>query len=153
MEARIRWLGGAGFVGETGSGHAVVMDGPADFGGRNIGPRPMEMLLLGTGACSAFDVVTILRKVCAAVADCDVHVEADRSENDPRVFTRIHLRYVVRGRGLERAKVERAVKLSAEKYCSASIMLGRTARMEHTVEIVDTDSEPVASRYPSRTAP
>ena len=148
MKATIRWLDGASFVGETDSGHAVVMDGPTDFGGRNIGPRPMEMLLLGTGACSAFDVVAILRKGRAKVENCVVHVEAERADTEPKVFTHIHLRYVVRGRKLDRAKVERAVKLSAEKYCSASIMLGRTARIEHTVEIteVSTNDGAIAGR-------
>jgi putative redox protein len=126
------------FVGESGTGHAVVMDGAPDAGGRNLGPRPMEMLLLGLGGCSAFDVVTILKRGREEVTDCVVSVDAERAESDPKVFTRILLKYVVTGRKLDAHKVERAIHLSEEKYCSASLMLGKTAKIEHTFEIVET---------------
>ena len=132
------------FVGESGSGHAVVMDGSADQGGRNLGVRPMEMLLLGLGGCTAFDVMLILKRGRQRVTDCVVEIEAERAETDPKVFTRIHLHYVVSGHGLAPAKVERAVQLSAEKYCSASIMLGKTAELTHDFEVVDQrPAEPV----------
>jgi len=137
MKARITWVEGRTFVGESGSGHAVVMDGAPESGGRNLGVRPMEMLLLGLGGCTAFDVVMILEKAREPVADCRVEVEAERAETDPKVFTRVHLRYVVAGRGLDRAKVERAVKLSKEKYCSASIMLGKVAEITSEIEVVE----------------
>lgn len=133
MKARIKWVQDVMFVGETGSGHAVVMDGAPDFGGRNLGARPMEMLLLGLGGCTAFDVMHILRRGREPVSDCVVEIEAERAETDPKVFTRIHLRYVISGEGLSRAKVERAVNLSAEKYCSASVMLGAVAEITHEV--------------------
>jgi len=133
--ARVRWVEGAAFMGESGSGHAVVMDGPPEAGGRNLGPRPMEMLLLGMGGCTAFDVVTILRKGRQEVHGCEVVLEAERAERPPKVFTRIRVRYVVTGRGLSEERVRRAVELSAEKYCSASIMLGRTAEIVHEVEV------------------
>jgi putative redox protein len=136
MRARIKWLGEASFAGVSGSGHTVVMDGSPDHGGRDLGPRPMEMLLLGLGGCSAFDVVLILKRGREPVTDCVVEIEAERAETDPKVFTRIHMRYVVTGTGLARAKVERAVQLSAEKYCSASAILGRTAEITHEVDIV-----------------
>lgn len=125
MKARISWLQEAMFLGESGSGHTVVMDGPESSGGRNIGIRPMEMLLLGVGGCSAFDVVSILRKSRQAVSDCVCEVEATRADAIPAVFETIHLRFVVRGSELDPLKVQRAVELSAEKYCSASIMLGK----------------------------
>ncbi|WP_207481001.1 OsmC family protein [Arenibaculum pallidiluteum] len=137
MKARVKWVEGMAFVGESGSGHAVVMDGSPEFGGRNLGVRPMEMLLLGMGGCTAFDVVLILRKGREPVTDCVVELDAERAETDPKVFTRIHVRYVVSGLGLDPAKVERAIKLSAEKYCSASVMLGATAEITHAFEIVD----------------
>lgn len=135
MKARVKWIQDVMFVGETGSGHAVVMDGAPDFGGRNLGARPMEMLLLGLGGCTAFDVMHILRRGRERVTDCVVEVDADRAETDPKVFTRIHLRYVVTGDGLSPAKVERAVGLSSEKYCSATVMLGAVAEITHEVEI------------------
>jgi putative redox protein len=125
------------FVGESGSGHAVVMDGAPEFGGRNLGMRPMEMLLLGLGGCSSFDVVLILQKSKQQVLDCEVLMEAERADKDPKVFTRIHLHFVVSGRNLSPEKVERAVKLSAEKYCSASIMLGKTAEITHDFEVCE----------------
>lgn len=135
MKARVKWIQDVMFVGETGSGHAVVMDGAPDFGGRNLGLRPMEMLLLGLGGCTAFDVMHILRRGRERVTDCVVEIDADRAETDPKVFTRIHLRYVVTGDGLSPAKVERAVGLSSEKYCSATVMLGAVAEITHEVEI------------------
>ena len=137
MEARVKWLEAAAFVGESGSGHAVVMDGPLDHGGRNLGPRPMEMLLLGMGGCAAFDVVHILKKGRADVRGCEVRVTGERAQSDPKVFTDIVLHFVVTGRGLQEKQVARAVRLSAEKYCSASIMLGKTANIAHEFEIVD----------------
>jgi putative redox protein len=137
MKATVRWLEGRAFVGESGSGHAVVMDGPPDQGGRNIGIRPMEMLLIGTGGCSAYDVVEILEKARQKVSDCRVELSAERADSIPAVFTRIHLHFVVSGPDLKPAQVERAVKLSAEKYCSASIMLGAAGvTVTHDFEIV-----------------
>ena len=144
MKARIKWTEGAMFVGEAGSGHCVVMDGPTDGGGRNLGIRPMEMLLLGTGACSAYDVVHILRKGRHDVADCVAELTAERAPEEPKVFTRIHIHFIVTGRGLSPAAVDRAVALSAEKYCSASIMMGRAGvEMSHDYEIVDAGSPSV----------
>ena len=137
MKARVKWVDGMMFVGESGSGHAVVMDGAPEFGGRNLGVRPMEMLLLGMGGCTAFDVVLILRKGREPVTDCIVELDAERAEADPKVFTRIHVRYLVTGRGLDPAKVDRAVKLSAEKYCSASVMLGAMATITHDFEVIE----------------
>jgi putative redox protein len=137
MKARVQWVGGALMVGEAGSGHAVVMDGPPDNGGRNLGPRPMEMLLLGMGGCTEFDVVHILRKGRHDVRVCEVELIAERAESDPKVFTRIHAHFRVGGPGLTDKVVERAIKLSAEKFCSASIMLGATAQITHDFEIVD----------------
>jgi putative redox protein len=137
MKARIKWVQDMMFVGEAGSGHAVVMDGAPEAGGRNLGIRPMEMLLVGMGGCSAFDVVLILKRGRQPVTDCVVELSADRAETDPKVFTRIHAHYVVTGRGLDPAKVERAIALSAEKYCSASVMLGKTAEITHDFEIVE----------------
>jgi putative redox protein len=137
MKATVRWLEGRAFVGESGSGHAVVMDGPPGQGGRNIGIRPMEMLLIGTGGCSAYDVVEILEKARQKISDCRVELSAERAEAIPAVFTRIHLHFVVSGPDLKPAQVERAVKLSAEKYCSASIMLGAAGVVvTHDFEIV-----------------
>ncbi|OQX08499.1 MAG: peroxiredoxin [Thiothrix lacustris] len=137
MKARVKWLDNMSFVGESGSGHAVVMDGAPEFGGRNLGMRPMEMLLLGLGGCSSFDVVLILQKSKQQVLDCEVLMEAERADKAPKVFTRIHLHFVVSGRNLSPEKVERAVKLSAEKYCSASIMLGKTAEITHDFEVCE----------------
>jgi len=137
MKATIKWLDGVSFVGESESGHAVVLDGPPDAGGRNIGMRPMEMVLVGMGGCTAFDVVSILQKARQPVTDCRVELTAERADEIPKVFTRIHVHFVVSGHGLKEAQVERAVKLSAEKYCSASIMLGKTAAITHGFEIID----------------
>lgn len=138
MKARIKWVENAMFVAESGSGHAVVIDGPADGGGRNLGVRPMEMLLMGTGACSAYDVLLILRKGRHPVSDCVCEVSAERADAVPAVFTRIHLHFIVTGEGLRESVVRRAVELSAEKYCSASIMLGKVAEVSHDFEIIDT---------------
>lgn len=138
MKARVQWAGEALFLGESGSGHAVVMDGPPDAGGRNLGIRPMEMLLIGLGGCSNFDVVSILRKGRQPVESCEVFLDAERADEEPKVFTKIHLHFVVKGRGLKEAQVKRAVELSAEKYCSASIMLGRAGvDISHAYEIVE----------------
>ena len=137
MKARIKWVEQATFLGESGSGHAVVMDGPPDHGGRNLGVRPMEMLLLGMGGCAAFDVVHILRKSRQNVEDCVAELEAERAEQEPKVFTKIHIHFVVKGKALKTEAVERAVKLSAEKYCSASIMLGKMADITHDFEVVE----------------
>jgi putative redox protein len=123
MKAKVSWAGKAKFVGESGSGHSIAMDGPPDHGGENQGPRPMEMLLLGLGGCSSFDVMSILQKSRQEVRDCYVEIEAERADAVPAVFTKIHLHFVVSGKGLKEALVKRAVSLSAEKYCSASIML------------------------------
>lgn len=137
MKARIKWAGEASFIGETESSHAVVMDGPPDMGGRNIGPRPMEMLLLGTGGCTSFDVVHILKKSRQQITDCVAEIEAERATSDPKIFTRIHIHFIVTGKNLKPEQVERAVKLSAEKYCSASIMLGKSAEITHDFEIIE----------------
>jgi putative redox protein len=127
-------------LGESGSGHGILMDGPPDQGGRNIGVRPMELLLIGLGGCTQFDVLLILRKARQKVTDCVVELTADRAETDPKVFTRIHVHFIVTGRALDPKRVERAINLSAEKYCSASIMLGATASITHDFEIRDLDT-------------
>ncbi len=137
MKARVKWIEGAAMLGEADSGHAVVMDGPPDYGGRNLGVRPMEMLLIGMGGCTEFDVLLILRKARQEVTDCVVELTADRAETDPKVFTRIHVHFIVTGKGLSDKQVERAIRLSAEKFCSASIMLGATAQITHDFEIRD----------------
>jgi putative redox protein len=137
MKATIKWVDDALFIGESGSGHEVVMDGPPDHGGRNRGPRPMEMLLLGVGGCSSFDVVDILKKSRQDVTSCQTVVEAERADAVPAVFTKIHLHFVVSGEGLKENIVKRAVAMSAEKYCSASIMLGKAGvEISHSYEIV-----------------
>jgi putative redox protein len=125
------------FIAETGTGHMVAMDGAPEAGGHNLAPRPLELLLAGAGGCTSFDVVSILKKGRQEVTDCAVRLTAERAAEDPKVFTRIDMHFVVKGRGLKPEAVERAIKLSAEKYCSASIMLGKTARMNHTWEIVE----------------
>jgi putative redox protein len=135
MQARIKWVEGRTFVGQSGSGHALVLDGPVEHGGRNLGPSPMELVLIATGGCIAFDVLDILKKGRQAVVDCSVELEAERAAEPPRVFTSITMRFVVTGHRLGRDAVERAVQLSAEKYCSASIMLAKTARIVHEIEI------------------
>ncbi len=138
MQATVKWVDNAMFLGESGSGHSVVMDGPPDQGGRNLGVRPMEMLLLGLGGCSSFDVMTMLQKSRQQVVDCRVELEAERADAVPSVFTRIHLHFVVTGVGLKESHVARAVQLSAEKYCSASIMLESAGvEISHVHEIVE----------------
>jgi putative redox protein len=137
MKARVKWIEGVAMLGESGSGHGLVMDGPPDLGGRNLGVRPMEMLLLGMGGCTQFDVLLILRRARQDVTDCVVELEAERAESDPKVFTRIHAHFIITGRDLSRRHVERAIQLSAEKYCSASIMLGASAEVTHDFEIRD----------------
>ncbi len=137
MKARIKWVEDVLLLGESGSGHGIVIDGPPEHGGRNLGVRPMELLLMGVGSCSAFDVVHILKKGRHPVEDCEVQISAERAETVPKVFTRIHLHFIVKGRGLSESAVERAVKLSAEKYCSASIMLGKAAEVSHDFQVVD----------------
>ncbi len=138
MQATVKWVDGVMFVGESGSGHAVVMDGPPDHGGRNMGFRPMEMLLLGVGGCSSFDVVQILQKSRQQIMDCVTTVTAERVDAVPSVFSKIHLHFVVSGRDLKASMVERAVQLSAEKYCSASIMLGNAGvEITHDFEVIE----------------
>jgi len=140
MKATVKWTDGAMFLGESGSGHTVVMDGPADLGGRNLAPRPMEMLLLGTGGCSIYDVLSVLRKSRQQVVDCRVELDAERADAVPAVFTRIRMHFVVTGVALKENLVKRAVSLSAEKYCSASIMLGAAGvEITHTYQIVEFD--------------
>jgi putative redox protein len=138
MECTVRWSGdGMAFVAETGSNHLVAMDGAAEGGGRNLAPRPMEMVLLGTGGCSAYDVVVILKKSGQQVSGCEVKLSAERAETDPKVFTRIHMHFVVRGRALKKNLVEHAIRLSHEKYCSATAMLAKTADISKDFEIVE----------------
>ena len=135
MKATVKWIEEVSFVAETGSGHAVLIDGAPEAGGRNLGPRPMELVLAGTAACTAFDVVWILKKARQPVSACVVEADAERAPADPKVFTRIHLRYRVSGNGLNRGQVERAVRLSKEKYCSATLMLAKTAEITFEVAI------------------
>ncbi len=139
MKCRIKWLDHMSFVGESESGHSVVMDGAPDAGGRNLGVRPMEMLLLGLGGCTGFDIVSILHKSRQQVVDCEVEIEAERAGEIPKVFTKIHLHFVVSGRDLDESKVAKAVTLSADKYCSASRMLEKTATITHDLEVVNLD--------------
>ncbi len=140
MECTVRWMGsdaGMSFVAESGSGHAIVMDGAPDAGGRNLGPRPMELVLAGTGGCTAFDVVLILKRGRHAVSGCEVRLTAERAEADPKVFTHLHFHYRVKGRQLKPEAVSRAIELSKDKYCSASIMIGKTAEITHDFEIIE----------------
>src|SRR6478752_7440062 len=139
MKARVKWVEQVSFVAETGSGHAVVVDGAPEAGGRNLGMRPMELVLAGAAACTAFDVVWILKKARQPVSDCVVEAAAERAPAEPKVFTRIHLSYAVAGRGLDSRQVERAVSLSKEKYCSATIMLAHSVEITYDVRIVDGD--------------
>lgn len=136
MKARVKWVENVAFLGETETSHAVLMDGAPAAGGRNLGPRPMEMLLLGAGGCTSFDVMSILKKTRQHVTDCYVELEAERAETDPKIFTKIHMHFVVKGRDIKPEAVEKAIKLSAEKYCSASIMLGATAVVTHDFEVI-----------------
>jgi putative redox protein len=138
MKARIKWVQDVMFLGESGSGHSVVMDGAPDAGGRNLGVRPMEMLLLGLGGCSAFDVMLILKRGREAVTDCVVDIDAERATTDPKVFTKIQMHYTVTGHALDAKKVERAVALSAEKYCSASAIMAKTAELTHTITLIES---------------
>lgn len=141
VKARVKWTDGRQFVAESGSGHSVVIDGPPDHGGRNTGPRPMEMLLMGMGSCTAFDVLNILDKARAEVSDCVAEIDAERADEVPAVFTRIHVHFVVTGRNLKEKQVQRAVELSAEKYCSASIMLVKGGvDVTHSFEIRQADA-------------
>ena len=137
MKARVRWLPPMGFVGESGSGHSVVMDGPPESGGSDLGVRPMEMLLLGMGGCASFDVVHILKKSRQQITHCEALHEAERADEEPKVFTKIHLHFIVTGTQLDEKKVAKAIDLSADKYCSASIMLGKTAKISHDFEILE----------------
>ena len=140
MNVTVKWVGDAMFLGESGSGHSVVMDGPPDHGGRNMGVRPMEMLLLGRGGCASFDVMSILKKSRQAVSDCRAEIEADRADAVPAVFTQIRMKFVVSGKNLKETQVKRAVELSAEKYCSASIMLEKAGvAIEHSYDIVNEE--------------
>ena len=140
MKARVKWVEDVCFMGETESGHAVIMDASPDVGGRNLGMRPMEMLLVGMGGCSSIDVVTILKKSRQPITDCVAEITAERADEIPKVFTKIHVHFLVTGKGLNPVQVERAVNLSAEKYCSASIMLGKAAQMSHDFEIVESEA-------------
>lgn len=135
MQVKVKWLDGVSFVGESETGHAVVLDGAPENGGRNIGMRPMEMLLIGMGGCTSFDVVAILKKARQPIIDCVAQIDATRADEIPKVFTKIHVHFVITGNNLNEAQVERAVKLSAEKYCSASIMLSKSVEITHSFEV------------------
>jgi putative redox protein len=135
MRSCIKWQGGVSFSGESESGHSVLMDGAPEAGGKNLGPRPMEMILMGVGGCTTFDVVMILKKGRQDISDCVVEIEAVRANMDPKVFTHIHLHFILTGKNLNRTQVERAIHLSAEKYCSASIMLKNAVEITHDFEI------------------
>jgi putative redox protein len=137
MKAVVKWLDNMSFVGETESGHSVVMDGPPESGGRNLGARPMEMVLLGMGGCTAFDVVLILQRQRQSISDCHVELIAERASEAPKVFTKIHVHYVVKGKNLDKKKVGRAVDMTAEKYCSVSIMLSKSVDVTHDFEIIE----------------
>ncbi|HKQ30468.1 MAG TPA: OsmC family protein [Burkholderiales bacterium] len=138
MKATIKWTGAVSFTGQADSGHTIAMDGAPDAGGQNKGSRPMEVVLIGTGGCTAFDVVHILKKQRQDVTDCVAEMEAQRADTDPKVFTRIHVHFKITGRNLDEKKVAHAIELSATKYCSASIMLGKTAEITHDFEILPT---------------
>jgi len=137
MKSRVKWVENVCFMAESDSGHAIIMDGAPDIGGRNMGPRPMELLLMGAGGCTSVDVVMIMKKSRQDVTGCEVEVSAERATDHPKVFTKIHMHFTVRGRNLKPEIVDRAIKLSAEKYCSASIILGKTAEMTHDFEIIE----------------
>ncbi|HEX9397906.1 MAG TPA: OsmC family protein [Burkholderiales bacterium] len=137
MECTVRWSGGMAFLAETGSNHVVAMDGAPEGGGRNLAPRPMEMVLVGTGGCAAYDVMVILKKSGQDVSGCEVKVTSERAAADPKVFTRIHMHFTVRGRALKKNLVEHALRLSHDKYCSATIMLGKTAEITQGFEVVE----------------
>ena len=141
MECQVSWLGNSGmaFSAKTGSGHQVTMDGPPEAGGKNSAPRPMELILAGTGGCSAFDVITILQKARQEVSACDVQLKAERAETEPKVFTKINLHFTVKGKNLDLSKVERAVKLSHEKYCSATTMLAKMAEITYSINVMNDE--------------
>ncbi len=141
MKARVKWVQDVMFVTESGSGHAVVVDGAPEYGGRNLGPRPMELLLMGLGGCTAFDVVTILKKARQNVTSCVAELDAERADAVPAVFTRIHVRFIVKGHALKEAQVKKAVDLSADKYCSASIMLGQAGVVITHDFIIEEDGQ------------
>jgi len=140
MKAKVKWVDNVMFVGESGSGHAVVMDGPPESGGQNLGIRPMEMLLLGLGGCTSFDVMMILQKARQNVTDCIAEISAERADSEPKIFTKIHVHFVVTGKKIKEKQVQRAIELSAEKYCSASIMLAKTAEVSHDYEIIELEN-------------
>jgi putative redox protein len=139
METTVKWLGndGMAFYAETGSGHLVNMDGAPDAGGRNLAPRPMEMMLVGAGGCTCFDVVMILKRARQDIHDCQVTLRAERANEDPKIFTKIHMAFKVSGKNLDKSRVEKAVELSHDKYCSATIMLGKTAEITHSIELIE----------------
>lgn len=139
METTVKWLGndGMAFSAETGSGHLVNMDGAPDAGGRNLAPRPMEMMLVGAGGCTCFDVVMILKRARQDIHDCQVNLKAERANEDPKIFTKIHMTFKVSGKNLDKSRVEKAVELSHDKYCSATIMLGKTAEITHSIELIE----------------
>ena len=140
MKAHIKWVDGAMFVGESGSGHTLVMDGPPEAGGRNMGVRPMETVLIGLGGCASYDVVSILRKARQDIRDVQTILEGERAETEPKVFTAVHVHFIVTGKNLKEQHVKRAVELSAEKYCSASIMFGRAGvKMSHDYEVIEVE--------------
>lgn len=139
MKARVKWVEDVMFLGESGTGHTIVMDGPEELGGHGTGMRPMELLLLGLGGCTSFDVVQMLKKSRQDISDCVVEIDSERSEDIPKVFTKIHVHYKVTGKALKEAQVKRALELSTEKYCSASLMLGKTAEITHDYEIINVD--------------
>ena len=141
MKARVKWVQDVMFVTESGSGHAVVVDGAPEYGGRNLGPRPMELLLMGMGGCTAFDVMTILKKSRQDVTSCEAELEAERADAVPAVFTKIHVRFIIKGRGLKDAQVKKAVDLSADKYCSASIMLGQAGVVITHDYVIEEDGQ------------
>ncbi len=146
MKSRVKWVENVCFMAESESGHAMIMDGSPDIGGRNMGPRPMEMLLMGAGGCTSVDVVMILKKSRQDVTACEVEVSAERADDHPKVFTKIHMHFTLRGRGVKPELVDRAIKLSAEKYCSASIILGKTAVMTHDFEIIEEGEAPASAK-------
>ena len=135
MKARVKWIENVCFIGESESNHSVILDGPEELGGRKLGMRPMEMLLIGMGGCTSFDVVTILKKSRQAITDCYTEIEAERADTTPKVFTKIHIHFVLKGKDLDKDQIDRAIKLSAEKYCSASIMLSKSVEITHDFEI------------------
>lgn len=141
MEARVKWHEGMAFIAESGSGHALVLDGPPDIGGKNLGVRPMEMILLGMGGCTGIDVVHILKKSRQDVEDVDIRLSAERAESDPKVFTKIHVHFIITGRKLNEKQVARSVQLTAEKYCSASIMLSASVEITHGYEIIELNEQ------------